>query len=65
MGGAGAEVFVAGSLSSCLTISVGGSGSFFTSTVEKEQRRTLKLFKMGLLCEYYFYNQTILNYGIL
>lgn len=40
MGGAGADDFVAGSLSSCLTISVGGSGSFFTSTVAKEQRRT-------------------------
>lgn len=42
MGGAGADDFVAGSLSSCLTISVGGSGSFFTSTVAKEQRGTSK-----------------------
>lgn len=32
LGGAGAEDFVAGSLSSCFTVSVGGSGSFFTST---------------------------------
>lgn len=32
LGGAGAADFVAGSLSSCLTASVGGSGSFFTST---------------------------------
>lgn len=51
MGGAGADDLVAGSLSSCLTISVGGSGSFFTSTVVKEQRRTSKLCKMGLLCQ--------------
>lgn len=32
LGGAGAEDLVAGSLSSCFTASVGGSGSFFTST---------------------------------
>lgn len=32
LGGAGAEDLVAGSLSSCLTVSAGGSGSFFTST---------------------------------
>lgn len=36
VGGAGADDFVAGSLSSCFTVSVGGSGSFFTSTAAKE-----------------------------
>lgn len=55
VGGAGADDFVAGSLSSCLPISVGGSGSFFTSTVAKEQRTTSKMCKTGLLCEYYYY----------
>lgn len=43
LGGAGAEDFVAGSLSSCFTVSVGGSGSFFTSTATKEHAITGKL----------------------
>lgn len=34
LGGAGADDFVAGSLSSCFTVSGGGSGSFFTSTAK-------------------------------
>lgn len=32
LGGAGADDFAPGSLSSCFTASVGASGSFFTST---------------------------------
>lgn len=36
LGGAGADDLVAGSLSSCFTASVGGSGSFFTSTATQE-----------------------------
>lgn len=36
LGGAGAEDFEADSLSSCFTVSVGGSDSFFTSTITQE-----------------------------
>lgn len=43
LGGAGAEDFVAGSLSSCFTTSVGGSGSFFTSTAIPEHSIKEKL----------------------
>lgn len=58
MGGAGADDFVAGSLSSCFTVSVGGSGSFFTSTEAKEQRRTSKLScYVNIIIEYTLYFQ--------
>lgn len=61
VGGAGADDFVAGSLSSCFTVSVGGSGSFFTSTAAKEQRRTSRRCKTGLLCDYYYCINTIFS----
>lgn len=61
VGGAGADDFVAGSLSSCFTVSVGGSGSFFTSTAAKEQRGTSKSCKTGLLCQYYYWIHTIFS----
>ena len=47
LGGAGAEDLVAGSLSSCLTVSVGGSGSFFTSTIRQEYKINGKLMEFG------------------
>lgn len=38
LGGAGAGVLLAVSLSSCFTVSAGKSDSFFTSTREKRRR---------------------------
>lgn len=43
LGGAGAEDLVACSLSSCFTVSVGGSGSFFTSTAIQKAKVQRKL----------------------